>query len=110
MKVFATAKAADAALSSSRASGDRPIPYNPDRVLIRKRNKISDVLLTYECFRDRMVRHSDMLDGLDLLPFVFVRPRSVSAISSETNTIDRTRSTFLRTRGLSPIGYSRMEF
>ena len=97
-------------LSLSGAAGAGPIPYNPDSVLIRERNKIYSVLLTYECFRDRMVRHSDMLDGLDLLPLVFVRPRSVSAISSETNTIDRTRSTFLRTRGLSPIGYSRMEF
>ena len=96
-------------VSLSGAAGDGFIPYNPDRVQIRKRNKISSVLLTYERFRDWMVHHSDMLDGLDLLPFVFVRPGSVSAISSETNTIDRTPSTFLRTRGLSPIGYSRME-
>ena len=110
MKVFATEKAADAALNLYMASGDGFITYNPDRILIRKRNQISSVLLTYDCFRGWMVHHSDMLDGLDLLPFVIVRPGSFSAISSETNTIDRTRSTFLRTRGLSPIGYSRMEY
>ena len=67
-------------LSLSGAAGDGPIPYNLDSVLIRKRNKISSVLLTYECFRGWMVHHSDMLDGLDLLPFVFIRPGSVSAI------------------------------
>ena len=72
----------------------------------------NDVLYTVykKCFRDWMVHHSDILDEFDLLPFVFVRPGSVSAISTETNTIDGTRNTFLRTRGLSPIGYSRMEF
>ena len=65
------------ALSLSRASGEGPIPYNPERALIGKRNKISSVLMTHECFRDWMVHRSDMLDGLDLLPFVFVRPGSV---------------------------------
>jgi len=57
-----------------------------------------------------MVQRNDMLDVPDLLPFVFIRPRSFSAISSKTNTINRAHSPFLRTRGFSPIGYSSLEF
>jgi len=56
-----------------------------------------------------MVQRNDMLDVPDLLPFVFIRPRSFSAVSSKTNTINRAHSAFLRTRGLTPIGYSRLE-